>query len=288
MKKFLLFLLLILSYLILAGFSSHNLFRDPRIIGNPREVVFVLHGMGGSASDFNGFRARIVTYEANNAHFLDIIVRPSTSYNQTLESIVRRGNLNDRLLFILVEFSNSRDYVENQVRELIEIRNNISDILGWNTQYSIVGHSKGGLVATSFAARVGGRNGRLNRVITLGTPFTLHWWHYWATNFGLDRTIGDPEQMRAIRNQWNNIPIASKPRAYAFATETNFLIGGHNSDGMVPSGVANGSGFNAFIPTVIRRPSISYGNTYRHANMVNTDTARNFIMNRLGFWRPFL
>ena len=279
--------LLILLYVTLVGFSGRNLFRDPRINGNPREVVFVLHGMGGNANNFNGFRENINGQWSTSAHFLDIIIRVNTSYNQKLESIVRRGNLNNRLLFILVEFSNNRDYVENQVQELILIRNNISDILGWNTRYSIVGHSKGGLVATSFAARIGGVGGNLNRVITLGTPFTLHWWHYWATNFGLDRTIGDPGQMTAIRNQWNNIPGASRPRAYAFATEVNFLFGGHNSDGVVPSRVANGNEFNGFVPTIWRRPTMFYGNSYWHNPLLNRDTKTDWLMNRLGFFRPF-
>lgn len=84
------------------------------------------------------------------------------------------------------------------------------------------------------------------------------------------------------RNQWNNIPASSRPRAYAFATEVAFLLWVHNSDGIVPSNSADGRSVNGFRPTVWRRPSDL---SYNHGNMLNRVTVMDWIMNRLDHFR---
>lgn len=79
-----------------------------------------------------------------------------------------------------VLFSDNRDFVSNQVIELKNIIDCFRTLFGSNTKYSLMGHSKCGLVAISYATSY---TDIINTILTFGTPYNVEIYNDLADNF---------------------------------------------------------------------------------------------------------
>jgi len=244
------------------------------MVNAPKVIVFCIHGMQGSSDSFAGFKSTSEQIKGEDAVFVNQILTKNVTAVQIKNELISRTNIKDRILFARINFSDNKDYVSNQIYELKLIIDKFRQLYATSTKYSLMAHSKGGLVSASFVSIY---KGIIDRILTFGTPYNHDLLVDGADNFNMDKTVGDPTQMNAIKNVWNSVPSNQLPETFAVGTEdwTYDLWGlfiGYPAwnDSIVLTDNAMGANYKDIVGI---RWSKYYNNNFSHNNMLGTSNA---------------